>query len=343
LPSFSNIYGTSALSSLFTNVLNFIQAFNARYASINVQIVSFSPARVYDSGAPVPYVYQANSDLLLLPQEVKTRGMTLTLGISQFDGVTTQLSSIGELNTQCAAAGLQQFTTYITDSQDTWWHSVPTGLAGGFKQLTLQAVSNGVNTVAVAGGPNYTSTNQLIGGFGLHPVPGVTQVGMPEIYDIAYGGCDFPPPLCQWSVPPNYVTQTNCTVPQVTPEYINTGISNLFNTPCGDVKPMDFLNANTPSFQTWPGFAIEVSTNCFPNAASLTISGWAQQGCNSLFTFTVDQFAYFAQQFGKATAAGREANGVITDPEVPMMLYEAAFIPIAWMAQLGAPYVGNGS
>lgn len=346
LPSFTAIKGVE-LQRMTTNVLNFIEAFNAKYYSDNVQIVSFSPTRVFVSDpslAPDKRLLMSNADFTAISAQVKSRGMNLTLGISQADSVSLQMPSIGVLNAQLKASNLPQYTTFITDGQDNWWKTVP--VADGMRTLTSQAVANGVNTVAIAGGPNYTSGNQLQNGLGLKPVPGVTQVGMPEIYDIGWAGCDFPPPMCKWSVGSSIIT--DCTVPVVTNDYIDNGIAKLF-TPSKEchiagVKPFDFLTPVTPEWQTWPSFAIEVSKDCFQNAAEITITQQFQFGCNSMWTFTVEQFVYFCKQFGVATTNGRKtANVQGSSAEVPIMLYEAAFIPIKWMTEVGATYVAPSS
>lgn len=274
---------------------------------------------------------------MALARMVKTRNITqLALGISQYMDVDTQMPSIASLNASCASQGLPSFSIFITDYQDQYWHGkdLPTGL----RTITSQAYKAGVTTVGIAGGPNYSAPQQLQNAFNLAAVPNVTQVGIPEIYDLAWAGCNFPPPLCHYSDAKGKDTPS-CDIPTVTNAYIDAGIEALF-TPSPEcraagVKPLtDFLTANTSSFATWPGFAIEVSTDCFPSGAALTISGSAQSGCNTLFTFTVDQFVYFLRKFAAATIAGRPAA-----TEVPIMLYEAAFIPIAWMTQVGAEYV----
>ena len=345
LPSFTDIR-EPALSLMFENVLNFIQAFNSKYAAYNVQIASFSPLRTADSSTTPPTVHQSNASFLNLSTAVLQRGLSssLTLGISQNDSVSTQMSAIGTLNSSCYAARLPQFTTFITDSQDAWWRPHG-GLAAGFPLLVANAAASGVNTVAVAGGPNYSSSNQLQGAWGLKSVAGVTQVGIPEIYDISYAGCEFPPPMCQWN---SKVPSTrNCTLPTVSQTYISTGVTNMFSTDLTDANPYhvagvqppaDFLTVNTPAFATWPGFSIEPNTTCYANPGLLTITGAVQSGCSSFFSFTVDQFVYFLLQFGAATAAGRTSNKAAP---VPIMLYEASFIPIAWMQQVGAVYVGH--
>lgn len=351
LPSYTNIEtGTGAVpaaawSAYCNNVLNFIQAFNAKYGeAAGVRFVSFSPTRVYVSDPAVPVaarLKQSQTALLALSRDVKQRNMgpEFKLGITQADSIVQQVPAIGQLNAKCIQANTPQFTIFNFDSEDPNVHS---NLALALKQVGVAAVGKGIDTVTMAGSTSLTA-QKLTEVFKLPSIEGVTFVGIPEIYDMAYAGCTFPPPLCSWSIDQGKTTQTNCDIPTVTADYIARGVVDLFTakkcTSEVGINPTNaFLTQNTRYFQTWPGFSIQQPPACFKTPA--TITGMSQVGCSNFSTFTVQQFVEFARAFGDRTASERMARGISPyAAPVPIMLYEAAYIPLTWLKQLDVPFI----
>ncbi len=355
LPSYTSIETADpAWNKYCKDVLDFASAFNQKYSS-SVRIVSFSPVRVYVSDPAVPQsarLKQSDAALLALSQDVTSRKrldgnaagflpQSFRLGITQADSVVEQVPSIGVLNRQCEAAGTELFSILGMDWEDPNIHA-----AWGTKLAAIGARvekgDTGIRTVTIAGTTKLTARN-LRDVVKLAPVQGVTFVGIPEIYDLAYGGCRFVPALCEWAITNAEGVQTrerDCTVPIVTASSIAQGVRDLFEskacTTAVGVNPADaFLTVNTAQFQTWPGFSIQQPPVCFPkNSSPDTITGMSQIGCNNFSTFTVAQFVSFMEQFAERTAAERLMLGHDPDQAVPVMLYEAAYIPNAWMREL---------
>jgi hypothetical protein len=334
LPSYTSIETGPDWDRYCANVLNFIEAFNKRYgASAGVRIVSFSPTRVYVSGEGLPddaRLKQADAGFVALSKAVKNRTLNLgpqfRLGITQADSIVKGVGAVAHLNSLCKTAGTPLFTIFNIDSEDPNVHG---DLKGSLSLVGHAAKGTGITTVTLAGGPSLTAS-KLSDVFLLPPIEGITYVGVPEIYDIEYSGCTFPPPLC---------AKKGCAKPTVTPQYIRRGVEALFSakactTEVGLPPSEAFLTVNTPYFQTWPGFSIQQPSACFDPPG--TITGLSQVGCNNLSTFTVAEFVEFAQAFAERTAIGRQSKGVVPySAPVPIMLYEAAYIPLSWMKQLG--------
>jgi hypothetical protein len=349
LPSYTSISDRD-WEPFVDNVLAFVEAFNRSHAAAGVSIVSFSPLQ---EGSLTPDM------LTRLAGKVKARagmglpadGPQFRLGITRYGSLAEALAPIKDLNKRLRQQGLPTYQLFGFDSEDPDFDFKTGGGPGTVEDrrarllasLASQAPGAGVDTVCVPGGPSMTAQKfrdvYKLGGPSQSPV--ATMVAMPEIYDLAYGGCKFPPPLCEWSVDGS--TTRDCAKPKVDSAYIAQGVEQLFTsrqcTTNVGVKPdTAFLTTNTRALQTWPAFSIQQPDSCFGTPAG-TITGGSQTGCNNLSTFTLAQFVEFLLVFAERTALGR----LQTQPRaslapwapVPVMLYEAAYIPLAWMQSLG--------
>ena len=88
-----------------------------------------------------------------------------------------------------------------------------------------------------------------------------------------------------------------------------------------------FIQTPPGPVQTWPAFSVERNSNCGGSSPANITGSWGV-GCSSFANFTLDQYVYFLQTLAVTV-------GAPLDMPYSTYLYEAAFLPTAWMQQLG--------
>ena len=186
-----------------------------------------------------------------------------------------------------------------------------------------------------------------------NPIKGmdVTIVGVPEIYDFAgykssancaTPACQFPPPFCPYASPNGKSNGGNCdgitagttTTIKIDHTVIDAGLKGWFNDCCDGIKDSEksFGDSYSSASQTWPGFSVQRSCDDAKNGFTITGSP-GSNGCSNFGYYELDDFLYFLQSFAIKTKSVRSVAD--QNKPVPVMLYEAAFISLAWMSTLG--------